>query len=1015
MNSKNELKLMTKINLSRSLLIGLLFISVFSYGQKRTVSGIVKESNGSPLIGVSVVIKGTTTGTITNLEGRYSVETASGKDVLVFTYMGYNTISEQVGTRTVVNVIMSEDTKALDELVVVGYGTQRKSDLTGSVVSVKAEAMNAIPTSSVAEMLRGKAAGVVITQNSNRPGGGSDILIRGKKSLTGGNAPLFIVDGVPVSNIDDFNSQDIASVEVLKDASSQSIYGARASNGVILITTKKGANNKTSVELSSYVGSQSVKRNFDLYTPDEWIQLKREANRSLIKTPDGTFTTEYLGGNPDANGVYPGDASLFGNMYQNILDHRFTDWEALMIKPATQQKHDISIRSGNENTKISATLGYFDQKGMVAPAAYTRGTFGFNAEHKFTKKIMIGVNTLYSQSYRTVEDGTFKEFITKSPLLTPTDVNGNLKNLLEDSKWNPIWNNQNMLNEQTMNRLLLNPTLDWQIAKGLKYRLNASLNSRSYEQGTYLNSKHQSGSSVGGKATIENYQRMDYLLENILTWDWKINPQNKLDVTIVQSANSITDKTTTNVGTGFSTDDLGYNNIGAAALTSPVDRTITPRGLLSYMGRVRYNLMDKYLFSMSARIDGSSVFGENNKWGVFPATSFAWRASEESFLKDKDWLSNLKLRLSYGDVGNQAISPYGSQGLANSTYMEFGENAAIVGYLPGGQLPNPDLKWETTSSFNSGIDFGFLKDRITGTIEFYNSVTRDLLQSKSLSSTSGYSSQLVNIGKVLNRGLEVSFNFIPIKTQSLTWAVDLNFSSNHNEILELDGTLDANGKPKNDLANGWYIGYNIDAARTYVFDGIWQLTDVIPDFGPGYKPMPGDVKVKDLTGDGLITTDDMEIRNESPKWTGSIGSSVNWKGIDFSFDFYTVQGAMKSNLYLYDGDSGGDLHGVSNGIKVDYWTLENPSNTNPRPRNATIDYFSSLSYQDASYVRLRNVSLGYNFPKKLISTMKMNSLRVYATATNLWTQTNFLSYSPEMSAGAYPEPKTYVVGLNVTF
>jgi len=274
---------------------------------------------------------------------------------------------------------------------------------------------------------------------------------------------------------------------------------------------------------------------------------------------------------------------------------------------------------------------------------------------------------------------------------------------------------------------------------------------------------------------------------------------------------------------------------------------------------------------------------------------------------------------------------------------------------------------------------------------------------------------LVNIGKVLNRGLEVTLNFVPVKLKDFTWSVDVNFSTNHNEILELDGTLDANGKPKNDLANGWYIGYNIDASRYYVFDGIWQLTDVIPDFGPGYKPMPGDVKVKDVTGDGLITTDDMVIRNEAPKWIGSVGSNLTWKGIDLSFDFYTVQGSLKSNMYLYDGDSGGDLHGVSNGIKVNYWTIDNPSNTNPRPRNATIDYFQALSYQDASYIRLRNISLGYNFPKKLISSIKMNSLKIYGTATNVWTQTKFLSYSPEMSPGAYPEPKTIVVGLNVTF
>ncbi|MEA4937862.1 MAG: TonB-dependent receptor [Paludibacter sp.] len=988
-----------------AVLIAGLFISVSGLAQKHLITGKVSDESGELMIGVSVKIKNTTTGTITNFDGRYSIESVSAKDVLEFSYVGYETKTVQVGNKSVIDIVLSEDTKLLDEIVVVGYGTQKKSDLTGSVVSVKADDMNAIPTSSVAEMLRGQAAGIVVTQNSARPGGTSDIVIRGKKSLggSGGNAPLFIVDGVPVSNIDDFNSQDILSVEVLKDASSQSIYGARASNGVILITTKRGADNKTTVDFSTYLGTQQLKRNFDFYSGEEWVQLKREANRSL------------LGGDPDENGIYPGDASLFGNMYQNLLNKKYTNWEDLMIKPALQQKYDLSIRSGGPNTKISASLGYFNQEGMIKPASYDRANFRFNADHKLSNKVALGLNVNYTQSNRTQEDESFSKFITQSPLLNPFNDDGSLKDILEDSKWNPIWNNQNMLNESKSNRLLLNATFDWEIIKGLKYRLNASLNSRTSEQGTYLNSFHEKGSNSKGVATIEMDQYDDYLLENIFTYDYKINEINKLDATFVQSINSIKSYETIMSGSGFSTDDLGYNNIGAAAKTDPVSRSITPRFLLSYMGRVRYNLADRYLFSASARIDGSSVFGANNKWGLFPAASFAWRVSEEEFLSEAEWLSNLKLRLSYGAVGNQAISPYQSQGLVNSYFFQFGSGDPFVGYLPGSQLPNPNLRWETTSSLNAGVDFGILKDKISGTLEYYHSITSDLLLPRSINQITGYSSQMVNVGEVLNQGVELTLNFIPVKTKDFTWNLDVSVSANENKILALNGELDEEGKPKNDIANRWFIGYNTDAYYDYQFDGIWQTDDVIPDFGPNYKPEPGDIKVKDVDKDGLITTEDRIIINRAPKWVGSIGSVLKWKNVDFSFDFYTVQGAIRSNPYLYDSNSGGDLHGKLNGIKVDYWTPENPSNTAPRPRDATINYFSALSYQDASYIRLRNLSLGYNFPKKMIDSVGIKSLRIYGTATNIWTQTDFLSYSPEVSAGGYPEPKTFVVGLNVSF
>ncbi len=997
------------------ILLGICFCSGVT-AQEKVITGVVTDAFDEPLIGVNVLLKGTNKGTITDFDGRYSLSVANAAEpVLEFKYLGYKSKEVKVGNQHVVNVTLSENSKMLDELVVVGYGTQKKSDLTGSVVSVKADDMNAIPTSSVAEMLRGQAAGLVVTQNSARPGGGSDIVIRGKKSLTAQNAPLYIVDGVPVNNIDDFNSQDIQSVEVLKDASSQAIYGARASNGVILVTTKRGASGKTTVDFSGYYGVQDMKRNFDLYSGDEWAQLKREANRSFYyDAASETYKGDYLGGNP-VDGVYPGDPSLFGNMYDNMINRNYTDWEKLMIKSAAQQKYDVSVRTGNDKTKLVFAAGYFDQQGMIEPAAYQRGNFRMNADHKFSDKLTLTFNANYTLSSRSQEDESVNKFLTESPLLSPYDDNGNLVDMLADSKWNPAFNNQNMENETKTNRLLLNLGLGWDIWKGLKYQLNASMNTRNAEQGIYYNSTQETGARDNGKAIINIDSYTDYLMENMLIYDWKINKDNKLDLLFMQSINSQTDESNQLTGYGFSSDDLGYNNIGNAAKTDPVIRKIIPRHLLSYMGRARYNLMDRYLFSASVRMDGSSVFGKNNKWGVFPAASFGWRISEEKFLSDKDWLSNLKLRLSYGSVGNQAIEPYYTQGLTNSYRMQFGTGDPFVGFLPTTDLYNPDLKWETTNSFNAGVDFSVLKDRISTTIEYYHSMTNDVLVKKSINQVTGYSEQMVNMGNVLNEGVEVTLNFVPVKTKDLTWTLDVMFASNKNEIKKLNGEVDANGNPVNDKANGYFIGYNIDAYYDYQFDGIWQLDDVIPDYGPNYKAQAGDIRIKDVTGEGIINDDDRVVMNRAPQWTGSLSSTLKWKGIDFSLDFYTVQGALRRNAYLYDANSGGDLHGKLNGMKVDYWTLENPSNTAPRPRDATINYLQSLSYQDASYIRLRNITLGYTFPSNLIKSALMNNLRLYATATNLWTKTDFQSYSPEASAGAYPEPRTFIVGFNVSF
>ena len=974
----------------------LLFISFFCFSLAAwsQVNGVVVDADGEPLVGVSVLQEGTNTGTITDMDGHFSLKVPEGAK-LQFSYMGFKTVT--LKSSSSMRVRMQENSQLIEEVVVVGYGTQKKSDLTGSVASVSAEDLNATPTSSVAEMLRGQAAGVVVSQNSVRPGGTSDIVIRGKKSLNGGNAPLYIVDGAPVDNIDDLNAQDIQSIEILKDASSQSIYGARASNGVILVTTKSGKEGKTQVDLNAYAGGQTIKRNFALYNGDEWAQLKREANRSLDYDP---VTGIY-------SGTYLDDASLFGNMYGNLVNKNYTDWEALMVRPAVQQKYDLSVRSGSEKNKIAASLGFYDQIGMVAPASYRRYNISLNTQHQLHKRVKLGFRFQYAHSLQKQEDGNFSDILTKSPLLSAYDEQGNMLRLLQDSKWNPLWNNANYTNDSKTHRFLANVTLDWNIWGGLSYRLNANMNYRAKEQGIYQTSQHESGSIVGGKASIGNTTYTDMLLENILSYEHQWESQHKLDVTLVQSINAIRTVSTVAMGSDFATDDLGYNGISQAGTTDPTTRTITPRNLVSFMGRIRYNLMDKYLFSLSARVDGSSVFGKNNKWGCFPAGSVAWRINQEDWLTDVQWLTNLKLRASYGLTGNQAISPFQSQGLLNTYYFKFGDLDPMIGYLPSEQLQNPNLKWETTRSLNVGLDFGFLQDRITGTVEYYHSITSDLLMKASIDQTTGYVSQLRNIGSVRNQGIEVTLGFVPIKKKNIRWDINVTMSHNQNRILALD-----NG---DDQANKWFIGHSIDAYYDYQFVGIYQLND--PDINPSHAsyPLPGDIRVRDINGDGQITPDDRVVIDRDPLLVGSIGTTLNCYGVDLTLDFYGVYGAIKQNAYLYSSNQGGDLHGNRNGMKVDYWTLENPSKTTPRPRDATIDYFSSLSYQDASYLRLRTLTVGYTFPKKWMEKAHISKLRIYFTASNVFTATKFLSYSPELSAGSYPEPRTFIGGINLSF
>ena len=966
----------------------------------QNISGTVIDSDGVAVIGAAIVsLRNKSNSCITDLDGKFAINADEG-DVLEISAMGFTSTRVNVGGKMPKLVItLKEDIQMLDAVVFVGYGVQRRSDITGAISSVDAEKAKAIPTTSVAEMLRGSAPGIQVNVGSAAPGGSSTILIRGRHSLSGDNTPLYVVDGVPMSSIDDLNSSDIASMEVLKDASSQSIYGARAANGVILITTKRGAAGKTKVSYDGYVAVQTLNRNFEFYNGEEWAAYRHEA-----------FYNGY--------GYYQKEDCFRGYMSEVLDSGAWVNWEELMIKPALQHNHNITVQAGNDKTKLAAGIGYYDQDGMVEGSDFRKFTGRLNIDQKLGKRVNLGANISYTRSWRHVADGSFNTFVTMPPLAKVYDENGNLiEDVTEagESHVNPLWNINNSQNKTLQSRLLTNIFLDWNICKGLSYRLNVSMSQRDVSTGTYLGLKHTTGKNTQGKATVSNSNSADYLLENILNYTHDFKGGHHFDATLMQSVNYITWKKISNTSTGFANDDLGYNALSNALEYGQPDTEISNRQIVSFLARARYNYKDRYLFSAALRVDGSSVFGSNNKYGFFPSVAFAWRINKEDFMKStSSWLNNLKLRLSWGQVGNQGISPYTTLGNTEKYYYRFGDTLG-TGYLPSNVLYNPDLKWETSSTANIGIDFGFLKDRINGTLEFYDTRTTDLLVNRSINQVLGYSSQIVNLGQVENYGVEFTLNTTPVSTRNFSWDVDLSFAKNVNKIRRISGEVDADGKALNDVNNKWFIGYPVNVYYDYKFDGIWQLDDDIASSAMS-TAKPGSIKIADTVPDGVINEDDRVIMSKDPDWIGNLSTSLHFFGFDLSASMNVSFGGIFYNSYLTSFANGGDLTGKRNGIRRDYWTKYNPSNVAPAPNmNQAPAYISSLGYQDATYVRLRSLTLGYTFKPEWINKAKMQSLRLYLTGNNVWYWTEVQGYGPEQSPGAYPEPRTFLFGVKVTF
>lgn len=984
--------------------------------KKQTVKGVVKDGMGFPVIGANVIEKGTQNGTITGVDGSFVLQVEDNA-ILNFSYIGFLDKMVPVKDDSPINIVLAEDTQNLDEIVVVGYGTQRKRDLTGAMASVNAEKIAEQATTNAVQALQGKVAGVNITQDSWNPGASGSIQIRGRRSLSASNEPLYVIDGIPIERgINEINPSEIESIDVLKDASATAIYGSRGANGVVLITTKRGKPGKTRIEYDGYYGVQKPLRNLEIMNGAEFAEFVREAYRNK---PSNKYESATPNRTEDQkNGIFGKDPYVMESVMMgydesgvyNPAKVRSFDWIDAVMRTGNIQNHQLTVTGGSEKTKVMFSGAYFSNEGIMKDKDYERFSLRTNVDYDVNSFLKIGTSTMYS---RVIENGSgnlYERARNMSPLASPYNEDGTLTMYPggDGLAINPVSEISGRQTENRRNRLLSNLYAEVKLPLNFKYRFNFGLDHRTARDG-----KFRSNMALGGSLPEAEYggNSLDlYTFNNIIYYDNIFKEKHRLNVTLLQEAQDFHfEEYNINVK-GLPAEYQQYYNVGAASEVRGVTSKLTTWRMLSFMGRVNYAFMDRYLLTLSGRYDGSSVLADGHKYQFFPSASFAWRVKEEAFLKPVDFIDDLKLRIGYGKTGNSSVLPYQTQGnLALNRYVW--NEVLQISYAPN-SMPNPLLSWETTGQINIGLDFSFFNNRLSGAVDVYSQHTYDLLMPRNLPVVSGFNSVLQNIGKTKNTGLEISLNTKVIDSPNFKWNVDLMFYTNKEQIVELYG------KKQDDIGSKWFIGEPIDVHYDYEYDGIWQDTpedraemEKYNANGASYEP--GLIRPKDQNGDYKINAEDRVILGtKQPDWIGGLTSYMTFKGIDFSFQLYANVGAMVYNDMVLR------MEGRWNSVKVDYWTPSNPSTTFPKPSAnwETPPYINTVYYEKASYLRMKYITLGYTFPKDLISHVYLEKARIYATVQNPFLWTDFRGLDPEGGAGYNtPSPTTFMVGLNLSF
>lgn len=978
--------------------------TIITAQNKKYVVGTVKDESGEPIVGVNVMEKGTMNGTVTDINGRFSLEVTSNSS-LQFSYIGYLTKEMEVGNQTNIFVSLVEDSQNLDEIVVVGYGTQRKKDLTGAVSHVDMKGMQELPNTNISQALRGTIAGVNVNTDG-KPGSNSNIVIRGLTSLSAGNSPLIIVDGIPLAgSLSDINSTDIETIDILKDGSAAAVYGAKSSNGVILITTKRGKSEKPLIQYNGYLGFQKFSRKLKMLDGPAYVKKIIDYERS--------------------NGVENPDPSNYmqDHEYQNYLEGKTVDPIDFVSQSAPIHSHDISVSGKNNRTTYYLSGSFTSQKGLIYNDDFQRVSLRANIENKITDWFSVGVNAAFSGRDDSGLAGNIENAVTLSPYSQMYDKKGELILKVhgggESMAQNPIfWSEKTDDLEKTQNITgNLYTQIDVPFVKGLSYRLNYSNTYNWYKHFVYSPSYMKEDEKVVAKGTKEYSENYNWLVENIVKYQKHFLDIHDIDITFLFSRDHYNNDYSKMDNSDFFSDILGYNKLELGKNPTVASSAKESNGL-SYMGRINYRLMDRYLLTLLARRDGYSAFGKEKKWGTFPSIAVAWILSEEVFMKRISWLNNLKIRFSYSETGNQAIAPYSSLAQMAQNQYVFGEGSSSFNGIYNSAMGNNDLTWETTKSANVGIDFSVLGSRLSGSLEYYDLKTKDLLMRRSIPSMTGYNSVYTNLGGISNKGLELTLNSVNISNRDFEWSSTLTLSTNKNKITSLYGLdLDNDGKEDNDISNGWFIGQPIGAIYDYTLNGVYQEDDDIPT---GFKP--GYFRIVDKNGSGGADPDDRSIIGKtSPDIRIGLGNTLTYKGFTLYLFVNSSFGGKKSNPMLNPAGWFPDRLNILD-VGEEYWTPENRSNTRP-----TIGYampFTHGFYESLTYVRIQDVSLSYDIPRKLLDMLKINGLRLYISAKNLATFTNWSGWDPEIDAngtateikkGGYPLAKTFTFGVNFSF
>jgi TonB-linked SusC/RagA family outer membrane protein len=1023
-------------------------LSFSGFGQQ-TVSGkITSSEDGQGIPGVSIAVKGTSRGTTSDVNGNYKIA-ADNKAKIVFSAIGFVSQEIEVGSKSTIDLKMMSDVQSLNEVVVVGYGTQKKSQLTGAISSVTAKQITEMPITNLGQAIQGRIAGVDVAQSGSKPGAVPNILIRGRRSFNAGNNPLYVVDGIPMTGdrnelangrpfdfasggYEDINPNDVASLEVLKDASAAAIYGARGANGVILVTTKRGnTKGKTTITYDNYFGTSKVLDKIQLFSGAEFTEYVREAYRAT-------------GGYKDANGVAvpTGVADAFADskvavlggdpaVADGIANNRNTDWQSLMLKTGVTQNHTLGIQGGNDKTQFYISGGFFQDKGIAEGLDFTRYSFRANVDHQINKTFKIGVASYMMNSVRNGASlNPYAFSLQQNPLANPYNSDGSIKfaptndALLTNPLSEIVPGAQ--VDEIKKYRIFNSINVEAKILEGLTYKINFGPDFTVARGGRFIGALTNTNKGGSNFASSNNQFGFNWTLENIINYSKSFKGGHSINFTALQSIQKENFEYNSASNSGIPVESQQFYSLGTTSGTNTtLGSNLIQWTINSYMGRINYDYKDKYLVTATLRRDGSSKFGENVKYGNFPGVAFAWNISNESFMKEISAVDQLKLRASIGTVGNQGVVPYQTQGQLNRTAYAWGSTPAF-GYRPS-TIGNPDLKWETSTSKNIGVDFSLWRGKVSGSLELYQTNTTDLLLSDFLPTSIGFNAVTRNVGETQNSGIELGITTINVDKGGFKWSSDIVFTKNTEKILSL-----YNGA-KDDIGNKWFIGQPLSAIFDYKKLGIWQTSEA--DAAKALGSTVGQIKIEDNNGrdangnltnlpDGKITQDDRVILgSDIPNWTGSITNRFSYKGFDLNFIFYARQGQTIISGFHQNLNQ---LAGRYEQMKVDYWTPNNPTNEFPQPKSNQefpVNNGAIINF-DGSFVKLRNINFGYAVPQKYAKMVGLESLRLFTSIQQpfIWStyRSKYNGVDPETSGNTVSRdvtPATTVTtfGLNAKF